>query len=78
MPGRVHQFYAVAFEENFSLRQIAPAFPEAKVSPLELFVPIGADGGLYFFPFWARSSHMTFHPTIANASSGASPRSCRN
>src|SRR5271156_1419233 len=34
MADRVHQFYAVAFEENFSLRQIAPAFPEAKSSPI--------------------------------------------
>jgi hypothetical protein len=45
MPSRRHQFYAVAFEENFSLRQIAPAFPEARISPLELFVPIEAGGG---------------------------------
>ncbi len=57
MPSRVHQFYAVAFEENFSLRQIAPAFPEARISPLEMFVPIEPDGGLYIFPFGAIVSH---------------------
>ncbi|WP_333647425.1 RMD1 family protein [Candidatus Binatus sp.] len=57
MPSRVHQFYAVAFEENFSLRQIAPAFPEARISPLEMFVPIESDGGLYIFPFGAIVSH---------------------
>ena len=57
MADRVHQFYAVAFEENFSLRQIAPAFPEAKSSPLEMFVPVGSDGGLYFFPFGAIVTH---------------------
>ena len=57
MPSRVHQFYAVAFEENFSLRQIAPAFPEARISALELFVPIEPDGGLYIFPFGAIVSH---------------------
>jgi uncharacterized Rmd1/YagE family protein len=57
VPNRIHQFYAVAFEENFSLRQIAPAFPEARISPLELFVPIEPDGGLYFFPFGAIVSH---------------------
>src|SRR5579863_7839845 len=57
MASRVHQFYAVAFEENFSLRQIAPAFPEARTSPLEMFVPAGTDGGLYFFPFGAIVTH---------------------
>src|SRR5277367_1357528 len=57
MPGGTHQFYAVAFEENFSLRQIAPAFPEGRMSPLELFVPIDGEGGLYVFPFGAIVSH---------------------
>jgi len=57
MPSRIHQFYAVAFEENFSLRQIAPAFPEARTSPLEMFVPIESDGGLYIFPFGAIVTH---------------------
>ena len=57
MPSRIHQFYAVAFEENFSLRQIAPAFPEARTSPLEMFVPVESDGGLYFFPFGAIVTH---------------------
>src|ERR1700724_1518223 len=57
MASRIHQFYAVAFEENFSLRQIAPAFPEARTSPLEMFVPVGSDGGLYFFPFGAIVTH---------------------
>ena len=57
MPGRIHQFYAVAFEENFSLRQMARSFPEARISPLELFVPMGSDGGLYIFPFGAIVTH---------------------
>ena len=57
VPSRTHLFYAVAFEENFSLRQIAPAFPEAKISPLELFVPIEPGGGIYIFPFGAIVSH---------------------
>jgi uncharacterized Rmd1/YagE family protein len=57
MPGRIHQFYAVAFEENFSLRQIAPAFPEARITPLELYLPLGVDGGLYIFPFGAVVTH---------------------
>ena len=57
MPSRIHQFFAAAFEENFSLRQMAPAFPEAQTSPLELFLPIGPDGGLYIFPFGAIVTH---------------------
>jgi required for meiotic nuclear division protein 1 len=51
--SKVHQFYAIAFEENFSLRQISPAFPEARVTPLELYVPIPPESGLYIFPFGA-------------------------
>ncbi|HUA32605.1 MAG TPA: RMD1 family protein [Candidatus Binataceae bacterium] len=53
MAARTHQFYAVAFEENFSLRQIAPAFPDARVSALELYSPIGSDGTMFVFPFGA-------------------------
>ena len=57
MPSRIHQFYAVAFEENFALKQIAPSFPEAKSSPLELFLPEDSDGGIYIFPFGAIVTH---------------------
>src|ERR1700676_5209329 len=57
MGSRIHQFDAVAFEENFSLRQIASAFPEARTSPLEMFIPVGSDGGLYVFPFGAIVTH---------------------
>ena len=57
MPSRIHQFYAVAFEENFALRQIAPSFPDAKSSPLELFLPVDSDAGIYIFPFGAIVSH---------------------
>jgi uncharacterized Rmd1/YagE family protein len=57
MPSRIHQFYAVAFEENFSLKQIAPSFPEARSSPLELFLPEDSDGGIYIFPFGAIVTH---------------------
>jgi uncharacterized Rmd1/YagE family protein len=50
---KTHQFFAVAFEENFSLRQIAPAFPEARLSALELYVPITPEGAMFVFPFGA-------------------------
>jgi uncharacterized Rmd1/YagE family protein len=54
--SHVHRFYAVAFEENLSLRQVAAVFPEATVTPYELRVPIahdGAAGEIYVFPFGA-------------------------
>jgi uncharacterized Rmd1/YagE family protein len=35
------------------LRQIAPSFPEARVSALELYVPIPPDGAIFVFPFGA-------------------------
>ena len=49
---KVHQFYAVAFEENFVLRQLAPAFPEARITAHELYLPIDS-GAMYIFPFGA-------------------------
>lgn len=57
MANRIHQFYAVAFEENFALRQIAPSFPEARIAPLKMYMPLGPDGGVYIFPFGAVVTH---------------------
>jgi uncharacterized Rmd1/YagE family protein len=57
MSARLHQFYAVAFEENLVLRQLAPAFPKAHISPLELYLPVEPGGGLYVFPFGALVTH---------------------
>jgi required for meiotic nuclear division protein 1 len=51
--ARFHQFYAIAFEENFSLKQLAALFPNARVSPHELYAPIEAGGALYAYPFGA-------------------------
>ena len=53
MSARQHQFYAIAFEENLPLRQLAVAFPQARISPLELYLPIAPAGGLYVFSFGA-------------------------
>ncbi len=53
MAPRTHQFYAIAFEENLSLRQLSPAFPEARISPHELLLPMDPDGGVYIYPFGA-------------------------
>jgi uncharacterized Rmd1/YagE family protein len=54
---RLHQFFAIAFEENLTLRQIASAFPGARVSALELYLPLPPAGGLYIFPFGALVTH---------------------
>jgi uncharacterized Rmd1/YagE family protein len=53
MAPRLHQFYAIAFEENLALKQLAPVFPQAKISTHELYVPIEPEGGIYVFPFGA-------------------------
>src|ERR1700704_446892 len=54
---RVHQFYAIAFVENLSLRAIAPSFPTARISPHEIYIPVDDDGGLYIYPFGAVVMH---------------------
>jgi uncharacterized Rmd1/YagE family protein len=51
--ARLHQFYAVAFEENLSLRQLSPIFPNSRVTAHELYIPIQPTGGLYVYPFGA-------------------------
>jgi len=56
MAGTTHQFTAIAFEENLSLRDLAPAFPGARLGHRELYVP--ADGGeIFLYPFGA----VVFH-----------------
>ena len=48
----MHQFHAIAFEENLSLKQLTPIFPKARLSAHELYLPI-APGGMYVYPFGA-------------------------
>ncbi len=58
MPTQVHQFYAVAFEENLSLRQVAASFPGARVTAHEICVPIEHDrAAMYVYPFGAIVLH---------------------
>jgi required for meiotic nuclear division protein 1 len=54
---RLHQFYAVAFEENLNLRQLAPAFADARLGPHVLFVPVEPEGGMYIYSFGAVVMH---------------------
>jgi uncharacterized Rmd1/YagE family protein len=60
--SRVHQFFAVAFEENLSLRQLAAAIEGARVAPHELFKPIEPSGGMYIYPFGAMVLHDVPQP----------------
>jgi required for meiotic nuclear division protein 1 len=53
VPPKLHQFYAIAFEENLPLRQLAPVFPGARISAHDLYSQIEPDGGLFVFPFGA-------------------------
>ncbi len=53
---KIHQFYAVAFEENLVLKQLAPAFPAARITSHELYLPIDS-GALHIFPFGAVATY---------------------
>jgi uncharacterized Rmd1/YagE family protein len=53
---RTHQFAAVAFEENLSLRELLPAFPGARIGLREM--QVACDGGeIFLYPFGA----VVFH-----------------
>lgn len=56
-----HQFTAVAFEENLTLREIAPAFPEARLTPRELRYRASEGGETFIYPFGA----VVFHDVPA-------------
>ena len=52
MAGREHQFAAIGFEENLSLRELATAFPGSRLGLREL--QLACDGGeIFFYPFGA-------------------------
>lgn len=57
MAARTHQFNAIAFEENLSLRQLAPVFPQARPSVHRLYLPAMPDGAMYIYPFGAVVTH---------------------
>jgi uncharacterized Rmd1/YagE family protein len=61
MPATEHVFHAVAFVENLSLKELAPAFPAARRSAYELAVPLGARAGAFIYPFGA----IVFHGASA-------------
>lgn len=54
---RSHNFYAVAFVENFSLKELAPAFPGARIGAHELHLPLSEEADLFAYPFGAVVLH---------------------
>ncbi len=57
MPAQLHQFNAIAFEENFNLRRLAPHFPGARSTLREIRHQIDSNGVVYVFPFGAIVTH---------------------
>jgi uncharacterized Rmd1/YagE family protein len=51
MPPTAHAFFAVAFVENLSLKEIAAAFPEARGSLHELRLTRPEGGEVFLYPF---------------------------
>lgn len=52
-PGMVHTFFAAAFVENFPLKDMAAAYPEAKRSLRELWFQPMSGGTIFFYHFGA-------------------------
>jgi len=55
--GRTHQFNAVAYVENFSLRELAAALPGGKLRPHELRFSLDEDGDVFLYPFGTAVFH---------------------
>jgi uncharacterized Rmd1/YagE family protein len=67
LPGvsssRVHTYVAVAFAENFPLRELVAAYPEARRSGRELRYSVPPGGEVFLYPFGA----AVFHNVSASA-----------
>ena len=50
MGNAVHTFHALAFVENFSLKELALCYPEAKRTHHRLWFPATAGGTVFMFP----------------------------
>ena len=57
MADQVHTFHALAFVENFSLKELAALYPEAKRAHHQLWFPAAAGGKVYLFA----SGALVFH-----------------
>ena len=61
MAGRTHHFWAIAFVENFPLREIAAAIPGGRLRPHELRYEVEGGGEAFLYPFGAVVFHDA-HP----------------
>ncbi|HVR20298.1 MAG TPA: RMD1 family protein [Polyangiaceae bacterium] len=57
MAAEIHTFHALAFVENFSLKELAPLYPEAKRVHQYLVYPGAAGGTVFIYSFGA----IVFH-----------------
>jgi len=57
LSGRIHQFEAVAFVENFNLREMAQAIPGGRLRAHELRYPLEGVGEVFVYPFGAAVFH---------------------
>jgi uncharacterized Rmd1/YagE family protein len=57
MTARDHSFHAVAFEENLGLKELAPYYPEAKLSAHDMCIVSEPYGEMFVFAFGA----VVFH-----------------
>lgn len=55
--GKLHSYSALAFVENFTLKDLAPAYPEAKRTPRELRYALPSGGEVFLYPFGAAVFH---------------------
>jgi len=54
---RTHVFHAIAFVENFSLKELAARYPEARRTHYQLWFPAAAGGTVFIFPSGAIAFH---------------------
>ncbi len=66
MRGPIHTFFATAFVENLSLKELAAHYPTSKRSPHMLWYSPASGGTVFLFPFGA----MVFHDVPAEAREG--------
>ena len=57
MEARTHQFEAVAFVENFNLRELSQAIPDGRLRPHELRYRLDATAEVFVYPFGAAVFH---------------------
>ena len=62
MSVRTHQFNAVAFAENFSLREIDGSITGGRLRPHELRYLAEGEGGVFLYPFGAAVFHDVAAP----------------